>query len=1164
MAKFTIPQVESNIDNKVTMKHLDVFKDYMTKMFNMNMHQITNNIKILKSAIEGEDRAISHLGVPHGPAAAAPLNPNKYDWYFNTGDKRFYMYVDGAWKEIASLGTVVDLSDYYTIEEANEWFLAGEKATLGEVKSLEQGYNVDNKDAKYLNIVGLADILKDQNLVDELFLGKFADELYYKNRDTIEYKDTVLDRTTLNANVVTNGTSVTYSTLIQPYLRIEQAQASFQGKFETNMSVEYQFISKGKALKFSGTRNQNYKWEHVEKYEGNFTREYIRFTGTGKLEVADGFVPGMPSTWRTQAMPYELSLTDLMDTPGGQAIVQFDFDLLPINGSKILKLDYQTSTQFIVERYRNFLDDIYERVSKLETLRNIYTFPIEIGGFNNVTLRYQPADRPGTMAVGDTFLIDIEPKEIATITMNDTMTVMLVNQANVGGDPTANFAAVEPFVFDIHKIQADKDAFKNVRHWDYFKNMVDKYYIVAKKARDVDGKIVWITDGWIPKPQDPGDMKLVSRVVPAAQVWTEFQTSKALEKLVYINAHNAHDIESSASAFWKDSNLRFDQEGRAVANVSSSKERQFILTNTGISIMEQGVQQRLKNYTEWDKFEFFELEGKAFVGYEAHQRDPDITTWVNVGIGHEDEVLGFTPTGRTKFVKSINKDATDKLYAPKMSYFGDKNWSTMTQVVSGERRTVILVPPAVSSTPVGNAIRFIFNNSNVGTAQDDDVMCIDTTEHFILDSADIKLKWSDVKTHVSNGDTMILEKLADKPWRLIGWVYAKNYDSKYEPRQYDYSSSFLTTSRSVQGANTFLIITQPADAPNTPIGATNKIKFKTPATAADTDQMTYGSDLIWIYKNATDIMTWGEIKDHIANEEKMIITHLDNGHWELAGWESKDVSPAIQAEIDAKLSLDLSNVDTAAKKTAFINGLKAIGIETSLFNEFKGVVATAPASPNNLDWYISSVDDTIHVYHNGSWHQIGAAAGGTTTLDKAAILNLLGLTDADITKLKGIQTDLDAKQDTLSKSDALTILGVTSVQLDQLKTLQADLNGKQDSLSISDVLTILGLSQTQIDALKALQTSLNGKQDTMDAAAILALLGVSQAQVDELKTLTVDLAAKQDTLDSDDVIALLGLTHPQVDALKTLTADLAAKQDTLTKTITLTFDDNTTEDIKVG
>lgn len=1112
MAKFTEAQIESNIDNKVFMQAIDFMKDYIETRFNYNMKMIQENFFLLKSAIEGEDRAISHLGQPHEPGDTAPTNPNQYDWYFNTKDKRFWMYVSGVWKEIASLGGVVDLSDYYTIEEANEWFLAGTKATLTEVHNVEVGIPVEDQDAKYLNIVGLADILNDQHRVDELFLGKFSDELTYKNKDTIEYKDTILDEVTLEANVVTNGSSVTYSTLIKPFKRIEQEQASFEGKFATNMSVEYQFISKGRALKFSGSRNQTYKWEHVEKYDGDATREYIRFTGTGTMEVADAFVPGIPSTFRPLPMPAEIKLSELMDTTSGQAIVQFNFDLLPINGSKIMSIDYQTSTQFIVERYRNFLSDIYERVSKLETLRNIYSFPIEVGGFNNVTLRYQPTDRPGTMAVGDEFLIDIEPKSYATLTFNDTMTVMLLNEANVGGNPAANFAAVEPFVFDIHKTQTDKDNFANARHWDYFKNMVDKYYIVAKKARDVDGKIVWVTNGWIAKPQEPGDMKLVSRVVPAAQVWAEFQSSKALEKLIYINAHNTHDIESNSSAFWKDSNLRFDQDGRAVANVSNGHERQWKLTNTGIQIWEQGVLQRTKSYIEWDKFEIFELEGKAFVGYEAHQRDADLTKWANVGTGHEDEYISFNSAGDMKLVKGINAEDIEKKFETKMYDLTGQGISfTMTEIVDAGIRKLKIPGPngyfialkeiVESDIAYGSRVKVILEfPASLTPPQSGDLLYYN--EKKLINVANgTQLTFNDIRNYYED-NALVFEKAlvgTEEVWKWVGnsrYTYSGGAEGLFEPRQYDYSNTILTTTLNTTGGKRYIIITQPADALNTPIGATNKILFKVPRFVThDLDQVTYGTDLIWIVKKNGDIMNWGEIKDHVADKERMIIKHLSNGNWELQGWEADTVSPKIQSDIDRRLTLNLDNVDTNDKKTAFINGLKAIGIDVSLFGEFKGVLPSAPSTAVDKDWYISTTDYISHVYHNSAWHQMSVAGGAMT---RAQILTALGLTEADLTAVNDLATTFATKQDTLNTAAVLTLIGLTQAQVDSVKTLTADLNGKQDNLTISALLGILGINQAQLDAVK------------------------------------------------------------------TLTADLAAKQDTLTTTMTLTFDDGSTQDVKVG
>lgn len=48
-------------------------------------------------------------------------------------------------------------------------------------------------------------------------------------------------------------------------------------------------------------------------------------------------------------------------------------------------------------------------------------------------------------------------------------------------------------------------------------------------------------------------------------------------------------------------------------------------------------------------------------------------------------------------------------------------------------------------------------------------------------------------------------------------------DALYEAQTFDYSTTESTVTRSTQGTNTFLIITQSSNAGNTPIGLNNKI-----------------------------------------------------------------------------------------------------------------------------------------------------------------------------------------------------------------------------------------------------------------------------------------------------------------------------------------------------
>lgn len=1030
MAKFTIPQVENNIDNSITMEHLDVFKDYMETMFNLNMETIKENILILKSAIEGTDAILGHLGVPHGPAAVAPANPNKFDWYFNTTDQIFYMYVDGVWKEIASLSNSIDLSGYYTIEAANDRFLPGVNGTLTELKKVENGEKVLDQNTKYINLTDLADILNDQKKIDKAFLANFDDDLIYKSATEIDYVDSVLQKSTLKAAVVTTGASVIYSTLISPYDRISQFQANFEATLNQDMTVEYQFIGKGKALRFTGSAGQTYKWDHIQKYEGDTTVDYIRFTGTTALSINSSFSIGTPGNYFLKAMPYEMKLSDLMDDKQGKAIVEMTFSsAVPTPGQKLMNIKYLTSTLYVENRFKLLLNDVNKRIDGIDiTVAKNY-----LTNFNK-----------------NLHLMQLDNAE-------DDIDYVIEVRTTAPNDSTLNLGRFRGFVHA--KIGKTVNISKTIL---FPQTLVNAGYGTGDGP---DGAIYYssynITLQFIESATQPGK----------------------------IGAIRVTDIQ------W------FDPYAGSVATVKDAANDVQLRWATGNSRVKAWMMDNLH------------IESVSKAG-EFRLDDPSVLDTglikLDVGTGHEDEVLGFTSGGKTEFKKIFTEAKANAKFATKEYdfLFGGANLVTAEDTTGGVRKLDITAPNGnykafvfdVANVEIGQEIYFNVALANGVTPQDADQFRFNGERVFDKDGSQITwLNWKDIyDTH-----SFKLRRVkvgAELYWQWVDYKVRpiENAKTLFEPRLYDYSSDDLTVTRQVQGTKAFLIITQPADAPNTPIGAINKIKFKTPAGAQDADQVTYGSDLIWIYKNATDIMTWDEIKDHVADEEKMVIQHLDNGHWQLVKWEAKGVSPQIQKDIDNRLTLNLDNVKSDVEKQAFINGLKAIGIEVSLFKEFKGVLAAEPTTANDLDWYILSTDDSIHVYHNSAWHQIGAAAGGTAALDKTAILTMLGITDADLTKLKGIQTDLDGKQDTLTKTAALNLLGITEVQMDQLKTLQTNLDGKQPTLDIAGALGILGLTQAQLDAVK------------------------------------------------------------------TLTADLAAKEDTLTKTVTLTFDDNTTEDVKVG
>lgn len=153
MAKYTIEQTETNIDNNVTMKMLDVFKDYMTKMFNMNMTQLVGNINSLKTALEGTSAIVGHFGKALPPADSDPASPNQGDWYFNNTSKEFKMFNNNAWVVMAHLSAVVDA---YTKAETDAKLgdkqdeLTPEQSTVVDANAFTDDYKtkVDNSITK--------------------------------------------------------------------------------------------------------------------------------------------------------------------------------------------------------------------------------------------------------------------------------------------------------------------------------------------------------------------------------------------------------------------------------------------------------------------------------------------------------------------------------------------------------------------------------------------------------------------------------------------------------------------------------------------------------------------------------------------------------------------------------------------------------------------------------------------------------------------------------------------------------------------------------------------------------------------------------------------------------------------------------------------------------
>lgn len=128
---------------------------------------------------------------------------------------------------------------------------------------------------------------------------------------------------------------------------------------------------------------------------------------------------------------------------------------------------------------------------------------------------------------------------------------------------------------------------------------------------------------------------------------------------------------------------------------------------------------------------------------------------------------------------------------------------------------------------------------------------------------------------------------------------------KYALKTYDFSSTEQGLTFNETGGKRYQIIAKPADE-SAPIGTDIILNPKVVATdpsqiPADADQITYGTDLLWIDKSATNIMTWDEIKLHVNNHEKMVIKKLEDGHYQLVRWIKPDQPENIFQEIDGTI-----------------------------------------------------------------------------------------------------------------------------------------------------------------------------------------------------------------------------------------------------------------------
>lgn len=138
-------------------------------------------------------------------------------------------------------------------------------------------------------------------------------------------------------------------------------------------------------------------------------------------------------------------------------------------------------------------------------------------------------------------------------------------------------------------------------------------------------------------------------------------------------------------------------------------------------------------------------------------------------------------------------------------------------------------------------------------------------------------------------------------------------DAKFEPKIYDYSASLTFPQLNNSGGKRFQIIPMPAGVDQAVVGVSSKMRLAVPADPTnipqDGDQITYGTDLIWIDKSKTDIMSWSEIKANVADGKVMVIKKIEVGNWELLRWEN---SPT-DGFMDDGAMTDLENTAIATK-----------------------------------------------------------------------------------------------------------------------------------------------------------------------------------------------------------------------------------------------------------
>lgn len=511
MAKLTIAQVESNIDNKVKMEELRYQIDYKTKMDNENFKKINDFHKTVIAWMNGTDRAIAHLGQPLGPHDKAPSNPNQYDWYFNTSDLTFYMLVGATWQKLAKLSSAIDLSEYMTGQEIWDQFVNGEYGTIADLITESNGDTAQGSGFSVLSVEDLAKLYKNQQDANLNFLTDFKDNLIFKGPKSIEYHDSVLDMETLDAAVIQNGNTIVYQSLIAPYARIAQQQAFFEATTDKIVDVVYGFTAKQKAIKFECNVGSKYKWENIKKYEDNKFVDYIKFSGTAALKIDNAYSPGVPGTWTDTPMPFEIKLSDLMADKNGTAIVEMNFIAPLAVDDKIMTIEYLTTPEYNENRTKELIKDIKDELKLLAADPNITPITVSDEGAT-VDFHYISTDAIDTAKVGDRFYLDLKQSRADAITANESTPVRIGRQ--LGGTPLN-------IIRKLSVSQADKT--NNHVRWGDIKDNFANLYMVVERTEDFGSEAVFIHKGWKDKSLGLQEFHLTTKTYTT---WAEIEADK--------------------------------------------------------------------------------------------------------------------------------------------------------------------------------------------------------------------------------------------------------------------------------------------------------------------------------------------------------------------------------------------------------------------------------------------------------------------------------------------------------------------------------------------------------------------------------------------------------------------------------------------------------------